>query len=237
MITCQPQHVYGNYSQCFDTTFSSRHYCFVLLGYDQMQSVAQLCLLLLHCLQRGLLLVEHNIKLATFLLLFFLFYLNFFLTECHFFVTFLFQTIFFLHHTFILLPAFPFLCLSLPFHGLFSHFLCGSFILLFLSTVLASTLFSSLPEVPLRTTINFILQTVLIILIHFHTVNMKRLKCEHCTIPGCGSKFLVRLANHLAKVHELSEIERKYWLQFTKLQNTNMVRVYEKDSQPKTIFE
>ena len=69
----------------------------------------------------------------------------------------------------------------------------------------------------------------------FRTVNMKKLKCKHCPVPGCGSKFLVRLANHLAQVHELSDLERKYWLQFAKLQNTNMVRVYDKDTPPKTI--
>ena len=47
---------------------------------------------------------------------------------------------------------------------------------------------------------------------------------------------LVRLADHLTRVHELSGIERKYWFQFAKLQNTNVVRVYEKEVGPKTIF-
>ena len=68
------------------------------------------------------------------------------------------------------------------------------------------------------------------------TVNiMGKRVYRHCPIPGCHSKFLVRLANHLAQVHELSDLERKYWLQFAKLQNTNMVRVYDKDTPPKTI--
>ena len=67
-------------------------------------------------------------------------------------------------------------------------------------------------------------------------VNMKKLKCKHCPIPGCGSKYLVRLANHLTQVHELTELERKYWLQFAKLQNTNAIRVYDKETEPKTIF-
>ena len=49
-------------------------------------------------------------------------------------------------------------------------------------------------------------------------------------------KFLVRLANHLTQVYELSEIERKYWLQFAKLQNTNTIRVYDKEAEPKRIF-
>ena len=60
--------------------------------------------------------------------------------------------------------------------------------------------------------------------------------CRHCPIPGCHSNFLVRLANHLTEVHELSEIERKYWRQFLKLQNTNAMRVYDKEAEPKTIF-
>ena len=55
-------------------------------------------------------------------------------------------------------------------------------------------------------------------------------------VRGCGSKFLVRLANHLAQVHKLSDLERQYWLQFAKLQNTSMVRVYEKEVEAKTIF-
>ena len=60
--------------------------------------------------------------------------------------------------------------------------------------------------------------------------------CRHYPIPGCHSNFLVRLANHLTEVHELSEIERKYWRQFLKLQNTNATRVYDKEAEPKTIF-
>ena len=60
--------------------------------------------------------------------------------------------------------------------------------------------------------------------------------CRHCPIPGCHSNFLVRLANHLTQVHDLSEIQRKYWLQFAKLQNTNAIRVYDKEAEPKTIF-
>ena len=67
-------------------------------------------------------------------------------------------------------------------------------------------------------------------------VNMEKLKCKHCPIPGCGSKYLVRLANHFTQVHELTELERKYWLQFAKLQNTNAIRVYDKEVAPKTIF-
>ena len=41
----------------------------------------------------------------------------------------------------------------------------------------------------------------------------------------------------LSQVHELTDIERKYWLQFAKLQTTNMVRVYEKEAEPKNAWE
>ena len=51
-----------------------------------------------------------------------------------------------------------------------------------------------------------------------------------------NSIILVRLTDHLSRVHEVSRIERKYWFQFAKLQNTNAVRVYEKKVGPKTIF-
>ena len=90
---------------------------------------------------------------------------------------------------------------------------------------------------PVKLTISFVLQNSFIQLeSNFHRDNMVRRKCKHCPIPGCGSKFLVRLADHLTRVHELPGIERKYWLQFAKLQNTDVVRVYEKEAGPKTIF-
>ena len=65
---------------------------------------------------------------------------------------------------------------------------------------------------------------------------MVRRKCKHCPIPGCSLKFLVRLADHLTRVHELTELERKYRLQFAKLPNTNAIHVYDKETEPKTIF-
>ena len=40
--------------------------------------------------------------------------------------------------------------------------------------------------------------------------------CRDC--PICGSKYLVRLANHLADVHQLNVNERKVYLQEAKLQ-------------------
>ena len=63
-----------------------------------------------------------------------------------------------------------------------------------------------------------------------------RRKCKHCPTPGCSSKFLARLADHLTRVHELTELERKYSLQFAKLQNTNAIRVYDKETGSKAIL-
>ena len=56
---------------------------------------------------------------------------------------------------------------------------------------------------------------------------MVRRKCKHCPIPGCGSKFLVRLANHLNQVHGLDYSERRKLLQEDKLQPKIKVMVYE----------
>ena len=54
-------------------------------------------------------------------------------------------------------------------------------------------------------------------------LNIVRRKCKHCPVPDY-------------QVHEFSELERKYWLQLAKLQTTKMVRVYEKEGEPRTIF-
>ena len=94
-----------------------------------------------------------------------------------------------------------------------------------------------LPDLPLKINNKFrVANSFTQLVANIRPVSMKKLKCKHCSIPGCHSKFLVRLANHLTQVHELSEIERKYWLQFAKLQNTNAIRVYDKEAEPKTIF-
>ena len=93
-----------------------------------------------------------------------------------------------------------------------------------------------LPDLPLKINNKFrVANSFTQLVSNIRPVSMKKLKCKHCPIPGCHSKFLVRLANHLTQVHELSEIERKYWLQFAKLQNTNVIRVYDKEAEPKTI--
>ena len=54
--------------------------------------------------------------------------------------------------------------------------------------------------------------------------------------PSKLSINLISLANHLTQVHELTELERKYWLQFAKLQNTSAILVYDKVTEPKIMF-
>ena len=60
------------------------------------------------------------------------------------------------------------------------------------------------------------------------TVNMiyKRV-CRDCPIPGCGAKYLVRLANHLADVHQLDHTQRRKYLQEAKLQPNVKVVIYD----------
>ena len=63
------------------------------------------------------------------------------------------------------------------------------------------------------------------------TVNMvyKRV-CRNCPISSCGAKYLVRLANHLADVHQLDHIQRRQYLQEAKLQPKVKVVVYESEA-------
>ena len=63
------------------------------------------------------------------------------------------------------------------------------------------------------------------------TVNMvyKRV-CRNCPISSCGAKYLVRLANHLADVHQLDHIQRRQYLQEAKLQPKVIVVVYESEA-------
>ena len=63
------------------------------------------------------------------------------------------------------------------------------------------------------------------------TVNMvyKRV-CRNCPIPSCGAKYLVRLANHLADVHQLGHKQRRQYLQEAKLQPKVKVVVYESEA-------
>ena len=63
------------------------------------------------------------------------------------------------------------------------------------------------------------------------TVNMvyKRV-CRNCPISSCGAKHLVRLANHLADVHQLDHIQRRQYLQEAKLQPKVKAVVYESEA-------
>ena len=63
------------------------------------------------------------------------------------------------------------------------------------------------------------------------TVNMvyKRV-CRNCPISLWGAKYLVRLANHLADVHQLDHIQRRQYLQEAKLQPKVKVVVYESEA-------
>ena len=53
--------------------------------------------------------------------------------------------------------------------------------------------------------------------------------CRNCPISSCGAKYLVRLANHLADVHQFNHIQRKQYLQEAKLQPKVKVVVYESE--------
>ena len=50
--------------------------------------------------------------------------------------------------------------------------------------------------------------------------------CRDCPFPGCGAKYLVKLSNHLADVHQLDHIERRKYLQEAKLQPKVKVVIY-----------
>ena len=57
-------------------------------------------------------------------------------------------------------------------------------------------------------------------------VNMAKRVCRDCPIPNRGAKYLVKLCNHLTDVHELDYINRRKWLQETKLQPKVIVVIY-----------
>ena len=65
----------------------------------------------------------------------------------------------------------------------------------------------------------------------YRTVKMvyKRV-CRNCPISSCGAKYLVRLANHLADVHQLDHIQQKQYLQEAKLKPEVKVVVYESEA-------
>ena len=68
------------------------------------------------------------------------------------------------------------------------------------------------------------------------TVNMvyKRV-CRNCPISSCGAKYLVRLPNHLADVHQLGHIQRRQYLPEAKLQPKVKVVVYASEADKITI--
>ena len=51
--------------------------------------------------------------------------------------------------------------------------------------------------------------------------------CRDCPIEGCGAKYLVRLANHLANVHKLDHTQRRKYLQEATLQPKVKVVIYD----------
>ena len=55
---------------------------------------------------------------------------------------------------------------------------------------------------------------------------MAKRVCRDCLIPDCGAKDLVKFSNHLTNVHELDSINRRKWLQETKLQPKVRVMIY-----------
>ena len=57
--------------------------------------------------------------------------------------------------------------------------------------------------------------------------------CRNCPISSCGAKYLVRLANHLADVHQLHCIQRRQYSQEPKLQPKVKVVVYESEEDKK----
>ena len=58
-----------------------------------------------------------------------------------------------------------------------------------------------LPDLPLKINNKFrVANSFTQLVSNVRPVSMKKLKCKHCPIPGCHSKFLVRLANHLTQM-------------------------------------
>ena len=55
---------------------------------------------------------------------------------------------------------------------------------------------------------------------------MTKRVCRDCPVPGCGAKYLVRLANHLADVHLLDIDQRRKYLQQAKLQPKRKIITY-----------
>ena len=54
--------------------------------------------------------------------------------------------------------------------------------------------------------------------------------CRNCPISSCAAKYLVRLASHLADVHQLDHIQRRQYSQKAKLLPKVKVIVYESEA-------
>ena len=59
---------------------------------------------------------------------------------------------------------------------------------------------------------------------------MSQRVCKNCPVPICGAKYLVKLSNHLAQVHNLTPNQRKHYLQEARLQKFKVVREYNAQS-------
>ena len=65
-------------------------------------------------------------------------------------------------------------------------------------------------------------------------VNMTKRGCRDCSVPDCGAKYLVRLANHLANVHMLDIDQRRKYLQEAKRHPTRLCRIQGETTRSKT---
>ena len=68
------------------------------------------------------------------------------------------------------------------------------------------------------------------VFIHRTVNTVYKTVCRNCPISSCGAKYLVRLANHLADVHQLDHIQRRQYLQEAKLQPKVKVVVYDSEA-------
>ena len=63
------------------------------------------------------------------------------------------------------------------------------------------------------------------------SLNSHQYSLKHCSKHASRIESFTSVVRLATQVHELSEIERKYWIKFAKLQNTNARRVYDKEAE------
>ena len=63
------------------------------------------------------------------------------------------------------------------------------------------------------------------------SLNSHQYSLKHCSKHASRIESFTSVVRLATQVHELSEIERKYWIKFAKLQNTNAIRVYDKEAE------